>query len=140
MHHLTTQRKSPSNHQQIADWFQLLSESQRSQVAIERRNSERINFPFPVFLTPIQADGSLDVDESFGVIGRQISDRGFDFYYHHPIADKEIIASFEYSPDRWLGMKIKLNWCRFGRHGFFENGGEFLEVVDSPFGIAAFDS
>lgn len=124
----------------LTQWFDLLRDSQRAGLAIaERRNSERIHYPFPVFLTPYDREGSLMTDDSFGVIGRQLSQKGFDFFHREPIADKFVVASFEYSPDRWLGMHLKLNWCRFGRHGYFENGGEFVSVVDSPFGIGPID-
>lgn len=120
----------------IAKWFDLLRDSKRASLAIaERRNSERIHYPFPVFLTPYDSKGELKTDDSFGVIGRQLSQNGFDFFHREPIAEKRVVASFEYSPDRWLGMQLELNWCRFGRHGYFENGGEFISVVDSPLGI-----
>ena len=124
----------------IVKWFDLLRDSQRIRLSIaERRNSERIPYPFPVFLTPYGSEGELSTEESFGVIGRQISQKGFDFFHREPIADKLVVASFEYSPDRWLAMKLKLTWCRFGRHGYFENGGEFLCAVDSPLGVGPID-
>ncbi len=120
----------------IVQWFGLLRDSQHASLAItERRNSERINYPFPVFLTPYDSMGDLKTDDSFGVIGRQLSPKGFNFFHREPIAEKRVVASFEYSPDRWLGMQLELNWCRFGRHGYFENGGEFTSVVDSPLGV-----
>lgn len=134
----------PSEKQQIQtqlqECYQLLCDSRQFYSAgIEKRNSARQDYPHPVYLTPLDPAGQAELDESYGVLGRRISDRGFDFYHREPIVDKFVIASFEYSPNRWIGIKMKLNWCRFGRHGYFENGGEFLEVVDSPFGVGLVD-
>lgn len=123
------------------EFFELLSQNYvGKQVNWERRYGSRVDYPLPVFLTPIDGQGIVLVDESFGVLGRQISESGFDFYHKEAIPYRLVIASFEYSPDRWLGVKLKINWCRFGRHGYCENGGQFLEIVDSPFGIGPIDS
>ena len=126
--------------QNLLDFFEIISESQKGPVVgWERRNHTRVDYPHPVFLTPLDANGNPQLDETFGVLGRQISEKGFDFYHKEPIAHKLVIVSFEFSPGRWLGAKLKLNWCRFGRHGYFENGGQFLETVESPFGIGVID-
>ena len=32
----------------------------------------------------------------------------------------------------WIGLLLELTWCRFTRHGRYDNGGRFLAVVPSP--------
>ena len=126
--------------QTVSQSFQLISESRQNRpVSLEQRNSARIDYTSPVYLTPLDEKGDPQFDDSFGVLGRQISEQGFDFYHKDPIPHQIVIASFEYSPSRWVGIKMKLKWCRFAKHGYFENGGEFLETVDSPFGIGVVD-
>ena len=126
--------------QSLYRFFEVLSDCQGGQtVKVERRNSVRIEYPYPIYLTPMDEFGNADLEESFCVLGRHISERGFDFYHKDPISLKKVVASFEYSPNRWLAATADLNWCRFGRHGYFENGGTFGNVVDSPFGIGRID-
>lgn len=126
--------------QTLNHFFELISESQMGrQIQVEKRNSRRIEYPYPIYLSPLDVTGVPILEESYCVLGRHISERGFDFYHKEPIADKYVIASFEFSPNRWLGVKAELNWCRFGRHGYFENGGTFSHVVDSPFGVGQID-
>jgi hypothetical protein len=43
-----------------------------------------------------------------------------------------MIASFEYGDDHWVGLVLQLTWCRFSRHGWYDNGGRFLQVAVSP--------
>ena len=124
----------------VENCFELILESHKNRgVTCERRNYPRFDYSMPVFLTPLDEAGEPQLDETIGVIGRQISEKGFDFYNKDPIAAKFVIASFEFSPNRWLSLKMNLKWCRFGRHGYFENGGEFLEVVDSFLGVGLID-
>lgn len=126
--------------QTISQSFQLICESRQIRSgSLEQRNSARFDYASPVYLTPLDAKGRPLFEDSFGVLGRQISEKGFDFFHKDPIPHQFVIASFEYSPSRWVGIKMKLKWCRFAKHGYFENGGEFLETADSPFGIGVVD-
>ncbi|MDB4670712.1 hypothetical protein OAF34_01130 [Pirellulaceae bacterium] len=124
---------------QIATCFDLLLEHFEKSIGnVERRTRERVNYPLPVYLTPWNSGAEPDANETFGVIGRQLSERGFDFFHYEPIPFKTVVVSFEYSPGRFVALRMKLTWCRFGRHGYFENGGVFLDVVDSPLGAGPF--
>jgi hypothetical protein len=31
-----------------------------------------------------------------------------------------------------MGVLVDLKWCRFTRHGWYESGGRFLQIVPSP--------
>ena len=58
--------------QNLLDFFEIISESQKGPVVgWERRNHTRVDYPHPVFLTPLDANGNPQLDETFGVLGRQ---------------------------------------------------------------------
>src|SRR5262245_36591461 len=61
----------------------------------ERRKEKRTLFPYPVLMTPVDRDGVTPVGKSFSVLGKHISDNGFDFYSHEPLPYRRMIASFE---------------------------------------------
>jgi hypothetical protein len=114
---------------QVQQFFQGLR--YRPRVA-DRRTDRREPFPYPIYITPIDEDGSPLTEETIVVLGKHLSERGLDFYYQAPLAYRRVIASWECSDGNWLAATLDLRWCRSNRHGWYENGGRFLQVVDSP--------
>lgn len=100
--------------------------------AVDRRSDRREPFPYPIYITPLAEDGTAKTEETIVVLGKHLSERGLDFYYEAPLAYRRVIASWECSNGCWLAMVLDLRWCRSNRHGWYENGGRFLQVVDSP--------
>jgi hypothetical protein len=99
----------------------------------ERRREERYPYPYPLYLTPLDAPRGRDA--TIAVIGRQLSLHGVDFYHREPIPHRRVIASLDAHEQGWVGLLLELTWCRFNRHGWYDNGGRFLAVVDSPLEI-----
>jgi hypothetical protein len=100
--------------------------------AIERRREARHPYPYPIHLTPLTADGTANVNETFVVIGKHLAPHGVDFYSPHPLAHRRVIASLDCGREGWIGLVAELAWCRFSRHGWYINGGRFIGVVPSP--------
>lgn len=98
----------------------------------ERRREKRHPFPYPVYLTPVGRNGVSQAGETIVVLGKHLSELGFDFYHRDPLPHRRAIVSFEAGRGKWVGVLIDLSWCRFGRHGWYDNGGHFLAVVPSP--------
>ena len=98
----------------------------------ERRRELREPYPYPVYLTPLDRAGGILRDETVVVLGKHVSELGFDFYHREPLPYRRGIVSFETRPNHWVGMLLDLTWCRFGRHGWYDNGGRFLASVVSP--------
>jgi hypothetical protein len=98
----------------------------------ERRRDKREPFPYPIYLTPVEKDGTFSSEKTIVVIGKQLSEMGFDFYHRDPLPYRRVIASFEITANQWLGFMADLTWCRFGRHGWYDNGGRFIAPVRSP--------
>ncbi len=98
----------------------------------ERRNEQRFPFPYLVHLTPVEADGSVKVDETVVVVGKHLSERGLGFYHQQPLPNRRMIVSLEVGSGAMLGFLIDLSWCRFTKQGWYESGGRFLQVVHSP--------
>jgi hypothetical protein len=98
----------------------------------ERRREPRLPYPYPIYLTPINPSGVALVDETLIVIGKHLSEHGVDFYHREAIPHRRVIASLDAGDLGWVGLLLELTWCRFTRHGWYDNGGRFLAVVDSP--------
>jgi hypothetical protein len=101
---------------------------------VERRREERYPYPYPIYLTPL-GTSRPHRDETIVVIGRQLSLHGVDFYHREPIPHGRVIASLNAHEHGWIGLLLELTWCRFNRHGWYDNGGRFLAVMDSPLEI-----
>jgi len=108
-----------------------------SRRAMERRREARHPYPYPIHLTPVDADGRPQVERTFVVIGKHLAPHGLDFYCRQPVPERRVIASLDCGQAGWIGLVLELAWCRFGRHGWYDNGGRFLAVVPSP--LAALD-
>lgn len=98
----------------------------------ERRRETRHPYPYPIHLTPLDAAGLPDALRTFVVIGKHLSSHGLDFYCRQPLPERRIIASLDCGREGWIGLVLELAWCRFGRHGWYDNGGRFIAVVPSP--------
>ncbi len=120
--------------------LQVLASVQPAQQGMERRREKRHPFPYPVYLTPVGRDGMTPLGETIVVLGKHLSELGFDFYHRSPLPYRRAIVSFETAAGIWVGMLLDLSWCRFGRHGWYDNGGRFLNVVPSPLADEALPS
>ncbi|HEY2416151.1 MAG TPA: hypothetical protein VGI40_28170 [Pirellulaceae bacterium] len=98
----------------------------------ERRREPRYPYPYPLHITPVAADGCSDASETFVVVGKHLAPHGVDFYSRKPVAHRRVIVSLDCGVEGWIGLLVELTWCRFGRHGWYDNGGRFLSVVPSP--------
>lgn len=125
--------QNSSADQQVRQQVQaVLQQFRHRGLGSDRRGDRREPFPYPIHVTPIAADGSALINETIVVLGKHLSERGLDFYYQAPLPYRRVIASWECSNGHWLAMSLDLRWCRSNRHGWYENGGRFLQVVDSP--------
>ena len=103
---------------------------------VERRGEQRFPFPHLVHLTPVAPDGTVKSDETVVVVGKHLSERGLGFYHQHPLPNRQMIVSIELGSGGWLGILIDLTWCRFTKKGWYESGGRFLKLVNSPLEMA----
>jgi hypothetical protein len=117
---------------------QVLAAVQGSRHGIERRREERFPYPHPIYLTPLPGPGERHADprrETIVVIGKHLTTHGVDFYHREPIPHRRVIASLDAAEHGWIGLLLELTWCRFNRHGWYDNGGRFLSVLESPLEI-----
>lgn len=98
----------------------------------ERRREKRHPYPYPIYLTPVARDGRTPQGKTIVVVGKHISDHGLDFYHREPLPYRRVIASLACGSDQWVGLLLDLSWCRFCRHGWYDNGGRFLSAASSP--------
>ena len=100
----------------------------------ERRREPRHPYPHPIYLTPLETPRGKR-DEPIVVIGKHLSPHGVDFYHREPLPFNRVICSLDGGQRGWIGLLLELTWCRFNRHGWYDNGGRFLAIVDSPLEI-----
>ena len=107
---------------------------QRDNIQVkERRREHREPYPYAVYLTPLNHQRELLLDDTFVVIGKHLSAHGFDFYHSEPVPYRRVVASLDCGGGHWAGFVLDLSWCRFNRNGWYDNGGRFLETTASPF-------
>ena len=98
----------------------------------ERRVDQRYPYPHLIYLTPLGEDDLTPVGDSIVVVGKNLSEQGLGFFYHQPIPYRRVIASLEIQSGQWVGFLTDITWCRFTQHGWYDNGGRFLQAVPSP--------
>jgi hypothetical protein len=111
-------------------WALLAGQYPPSRVT-ERRSVQRFPYPHLLYLTPA-ADGCDPRRDSIVVVGKHLSERGLGFFYHQPLEYRRAIASLEALDGRWLSFLMDITWCRYTQHGWYDNGGRFLQVVEPP--------
>ena len=110
----------------------LLSRLFPQRKAVERRKEQRYAYPHLIVLTPLAADNKTPTEETIVVAGKHLSESGLGFFHPSPLPYRRMIASLETPEGGRMAFVMDLNWCRFSRHGWYESGGKFIEVVESP--------
>src|SRR5688572_6124158 len=72
---------------------QVLAGAQPVLHGVERRREKRHPFPYPVYLTPVGRDGATPIGETIVVLGKHLSELGFDFYHRAPLPHRRAIVS-----------------------------------------------
>ena len=98
----------------------------------ERRSNQRYPYPRLITLTPVAEDGITPDGQHIVVVGKHLSECGLDFYHEQPLPHRRMIASIETADGDWVAFLLNLTWCRFTKQGWYDNGGRFVRVVDSP--------
>ena len=109
-----TTQFSPSIRKALADdevrtqvWA-LLSTLYPKVTVVERRRETRYPFPFLIYLTPVDDDGTTPCGESIVVVGKHVSERGLGFYHAKPLAHRRVVASLERPHDGWYAFLLDL--------------------------------
>ena len=127
---LRAQRPTPSVLREIERSVQLiLAGTGACQPVFERRRAKRYPFPYPIRLIPVSTEGCVLIDEAMYVLGKHLSPHGVDFYGTRPLPYRFAVMCFDCGEGRRLQLLMDLTWCRFCHHGWYENGGRFLQEI-----------
>jgi hypothetical protein len=118
----------------VAQQVQLALAGAQAERHVERRTETRHPYPYPIHMTPLDREGRPLLGDTFVVVGKHLSNHGADFYFAQPLEWSRVVASFPLRDGKWVGIEMELTWCRFSRHGWYDNGGRFLGVTESPLG------
>ncbi|MEW4456298.1 hypothetical protein AB1L30_26780 [Bremerella sp. JC817] len=108
---------------------QLISRILPKKISNERRRDFRYPYPHLIYLTPIDASGQALNDLSTVVVGKNITERGIDFFHRDPLPYRRVILTLESEDGARASVVTDLLWTRFTRHGWYDNGGRFLHVL-----------
>jgi hypothetical protein len=95
---------------------------------LDRRFRQRFPYPHLIRITPVGLNNQPTETTLVGS-GRDISLYGVGFYLPAPLPYQKAVLTFHRSPHAELSILTELDWCRFTRFGWYENGGRFLRVV-----------
>jgi len=96
----------------------------------ERRKDFRYPFPHLIYLTPIDMSGNPVNENTMVVVGKNVTERGIDFFHKEPIPYRRVILTIESEDGAKVSVITDLIWTRFTRQGWYDNGGRFLQVLD----------
>ena len=99
---------------------------------IEKRQEQRYPYPHLITLTPLLPDGQTPTEDTIVVAGKHLSESGLGFFHPAPLPYRRVIASLEMPEGGWTAFLMDLSWCRFSRFGWYESGGKFIQLVESP--------
>jgi hypothetical protein len=99
---------------------------------VERRATQRFAFPQLLYLTPTRADGRTPSERTMVVVGKTLSEGGIGFFHQEPLVERRVIVSLSTHELKLVGFLLDVTWCRFTTQCWYESGGRFLEVVESP--------
>ena len=124
---------SPSTEVELRTHLEgVLSATYPGGVTMKHAVTSDILIPIWFISPPVAADGRTPAGESIVVVGKDLSEHGISFYHPEVISHRRMIASLEMGNGCWLGVLVDLRWCRFTKAGWYESGGRFLDVVESP--------
>ncbi|MHC2070511.1 hypothetical protein ACYFX5_23820 [Bremerella sp. T1] len=108
---------------------QLISRILPKKITNERRRDFRYPYPHLMYLTPVDASGEPLNDLSTVVVGKNITERGIDFFHREPLPYRRVILTLEAEDGARVSVVTDLLWTRFTRQGWYDNGGRFLNVI-----------
>ncbi len=108
---------------------QLISRILPKKITNERRRDFRYPYPHLVYLTPIDASGQPLNEESTVVVGKNITERGIDFFHREALPYRRVILTLEAEDGTRASVVTDLLWTRFTRQGWYDNGGRFLQIL-----------
>jgi hypothetical protein len=109
---------------------QVLQSVNSRTVVRERRRDRRYAYPYPLHLTPLD-DRDQPAGPAIVVLGKHLSEGGIDFYHDAPLPYRRVLISLENRGQQQVDLLLQLTWCRFTRHGWYENGGRFVKAMSA---------
>ncbi|MBA2115466.1 hypothetical protein [Bremerella alba] len=108
---------------------QLISRILPKKITNERRRDFRYPYPHLIYLTPVDASGEPLNELSTVVVGKNITERGIDFFHREPLPYRRVILTLEAEDGARASVVTDLLWTRFTRQGWYDNGGRFLQIL-----------
>lgn len=109
---------------------QLISRILPKMITNERRKDFRYPYPHLVYLTPVDSSGQPLNDLTTVVVGKNITERGIDFFHHQSLPYRRVILTLESEDGTRASVVTDLLWTRFTRQGWYDNGGRFLYILE----------
>lgn len=122
--------------QEVESLIDTLSASWHTSPSIlQSRRWHRLPYRKSILLTPIHEETDQPIADQRVATGQDISLGGICFLHDHPLPYRRITVTFPRDNGHIESLVIRLRWCRFTRHGFYQSGGKFLYPVHIEGGV-----
>ncbi len=131
---------SPANNGEAADLQTLIDSLSPPRPGVDRRHDRRYPFSQQITILPVEGNDASQCGEPIEVVGKNISQRGLNFYHPKAMPHRKVIAIMETPATGRIALLVDLKWCRFTRQGWYESGGRLLKVVEEDKWPKKFDA
>jgi hypothetical protein len=96
---------------------------------LERRYERRYPYPRLIRIFPARGLGYSPAGQPLVAVGKHVSEGGIGFFHSTLLPYRRVIVELDGCNAEPLAILTDLTWCRFGKYGWYENGGRFLQLV-----------
>lgn len=105
-----------------------LIEERKGLHAHEQRTSDRYPLSRLFELTPWDIGANQAAGDTLAVVSRNLSLDGLGFYHRDALTARHAIVQLSPGSDH-PALLMKLEWCRFLRPDWYDNGGRFIRIA-----------
>jgi PilZ domain len=96
----------------------------------ERRSRDRFPIPYTFRLTPLNDDGTVLLDDTTTVVGKDLSLIGIGFSHDQELTFKRAIISLDHPKVGRFAVEAEIVWTRPTPIGLFESGCRLLRTIN----------
>jgi hypothetical protein len=109
---------------------ELIDVTQSTPTYDERRARDRFPIPYTFRLIPIDDDGTLLVEDTTTIVGKDLSLTGIGFSHDHELSYHRAIILLDHPKVGRFAVEAEIVWTRSTPIGLFESGCRLVRTVD----------
>jgi hypothetical protein len=96
----------------------------------QRRGKDRFSIPYSFQLVPLDADGTMLIEQATTVVGKDLSLSGMGFSHSRPLPHRRAIISLDHPKVGRFAVEAEIVWTRTTPIGVYESGCRLIRTVD----------